>query len=77
MRLVAMFSNLTVSGNRKAVLTGNPTPRIALVRASILAASSARAVCLSGAALFFKLVATWGCLGPRVFPQIKFTIFNL
>jgi hypothetical protein len=50
MRLVAMFSNLTVSGNRKAALAGNPTPQIALVRASILAASSARAVCLSGAA---------------------------
>jgi hypothetical protein len=50
MRLVAMFSNLTVSGNRKAALTGNPTPQIVLVRASIRGASSARAICLSGAA---------------------------
>jgi hypothetical protein len=28
-----MFSNLTVSGNRKAALTGNPTPQIAFQRA--------------------------------------------
>ena len=41
---------MTVSGKRKAALTGNPTPQIVLVRASIRGASSARTVCLSGAA---------------------------